>query len=167
MTYTLVVTVVASLVPAGLLALWIALVVRRARALGRSAPFRERTWFVGVFGQGLILIRRCRWLLIIVARRVTISEAMRECLRLWSYQWRNAAAFLGICVLILLPLAIIGHCIPSLFFYASWTRQLLRLLLGLAQSALSALVACSMMVFVRTVGDGGPQRMALDTGDRQ
>lgn len=57
--------ILSSIIIAGLLAAWLALIVRRYRAIGPMAPLQDREWFKDIFRQGLEIIKRSRWILIV------------------------------------------------------------------------------------------------------
>ena len=92
MAYVIVAHIVVLLVLAGLLALWIVLAVRRGRAMGLSASLRGREWFVTIFSQGLALIRRCPWILLIP---LAVELARTDLhITLWhAHVQRHATAF--------------------------------------------------------------------------
>lgn len=58
---------------AGILAAWLALIVRRYRVVGQMIPLQDRAWFIGVFREGLGLMKRSRWILLILFLAVCMS----------------------------------------------------------------------------------------------
>jgi hypothetical protein len=59
---------------AGLAAAWLALIVRRYRRLGPMAPLHGPRWFADLFKEGLTIIRRSRWLILVPLAAVVIQS---------------------------------------------------------------------------------------------
>ena len=51
-------TIISAVLTGGALVAWLALIVRRRRAPGQTSPLQSPQWFVGIFKQGLAIIRQ-------------------------------------------------------------------------------------------------------------
>ena len=58
--------ILSAIILVGLIGAWLALIVRKQRALGPMAPLHDREWFKDVFRQGLEILKRSRWILVIL-----------------------------------------------------------------------------------------------------